>query len=106
MLSSLHQLDIKEEAVGCLVLCHTRELAYQIRNEFERFSRYLPDIKTKVRPFLPILHAPCTHGPPARPLFLRATCRLGRLGRLLVRDPNPIRAPALTTRRSSMAACP
>jgi len=48
VLSSLHQLDIKEEAVGCLVLCHTRELAYQIRNEFERFSRYLPDIKTKV----------------------------------------------------------
>ena len=30
------------------VLCHTRELAYQICNEFERFSRYLPDIKTKV----------------------------------------------------------
>ena len=61
--------------MGCLVLCHTRELAYQICNEFERFSRYvrtddaegaclkgspharfmpgllraqLPDIKTKV----------------------------------------------------------
>jgi superfamily II DNA/RNA helicase len=30
------------------VLCHTRELAFQICNEFERFSRYLPDIKTKV----------------------------------------------------------
>ena len=31
-----------------LVLCHTRELAFQICNEFERFSRYLPDVKTKV----------------------------------------------------------
>ena len=30
------------------VLCHTRELAFQICNEFERFSRYLPDTKTKV----------------------------------------------------------
>merc|ERR1719164_271184 len=48
VLSSLHQLETKEDSVGCLVLCHTRELAYQICNEFERFSRYLPDIKTKV----------------------------------------------------------
>jgi len=48
VLSSLHQLEAKEDAVGALVLCHTRELAYQICNEFERFSRYLPDIKTKV----------------------------------------------------------
>merc|ERR1711935_1191979 len=48
VLSTLHQLEAKEEAVGALVLCHTRELAYQICNEFERFSRYLPDIKTKV----------------------------------------------------------
>ena len=48
VLSSLHQLEAKEDSVGALVLCHTRELAYQICNEFERFSRYLPDIKTKV----------------------------------------------------------
>merc|ERR1711935_822603 len=48
VLSTLHQLEAKEEAVGALVLCHTRELAYQICNEFERFSRYLPDVKTKV----------------------------------------------------------
>merc|ERR1711970_1412815 len=48
VLSCLHQLEAKEDSVGALVLCHTRELAYQICNEFERFSRYLPDIKTKV----------------------------------------------------------
>ena len=48
VLASLHQLEAKEGAVGALVLCHTRELAFQICNEFERFSRYLPDVKTKV----------------------------------------------------------
>ena len=48
VLSTMHQLEAKENAVGAIVLCHTRELAYQISNEFERFSRYLPDVKCKV----------------------------------------------------------
>jgi len=34
--------------VDTLVLCHTRELAYQIRAEFDRFKKYLPKIKTQV----------------------------------------------------------
>jgi superfamily II DNA/RNA helicase len=34
--------------VDTLVLCHTRELAYQICQEFLRFSKYLPDVKIKV----------------------------------------------------------
>ncbi|CAH2073112.1 unnamed protein product [Thlaspi arvense] len=34
--------------VSALVLCHTRELAYQICNEFVRFSTYLPDTKVSV----------------------------------------------------------
>ena len=29
-------------------MCHTRELAYQIKNEYGRFSKYLPDVKTAV----------------------------------------------------------
>ena len=29
-------------------MCHTRELAYQIKNEYARFSKYMPDIKTAV----------------------------------------------------------
>merc|ERR1712070_1094881 len=45
VLASLHQLEPKESAVGAIVLCHTRELAYQITHEFERFSAYLPDVK-------------------------------------------------------------
>jgi len=34
--------------VSCLVLCHTRELAYQICHEFDRFKKYLPAIRTTV----------------------------------------------------------
>jgi len=34
--------------VGALILCHTRELAYQICHEFERFSTYLPDARVGV----------------------------------------------------------
>lgn len=34
--------------VGALILCHTRELAYQICHEFERFSSYLPDVRVGV----------------------------------------------------------
>lgn len=29
-------------------MCHTRELAYQIKNEYARFSKYLPNVKTGV----------------------------------------------------------
>ena len=47
VLSSLHQLEAKEGQIGAIVLCHTRELAFQINNEFERFSRYLPDVKVQ-----------------------------------------------------------
>ncbi|KAJ3415856.1 Spliceosome RNA helicase BAT1 [Chytridiales sp. JEL 0842] len=31
-----------------IVLCHTRELAFQIKNEYARFSKYMPDVKTAV----------------------------------------------------------
>ncbi len=30
------------------VICHTRELAYQIKNEYDRFSKYFPEVKTAV----------------------------------------------------------
>lgn len=29
-------------------MCHTRELAFQIHNEYERFSKYLKDVKSAV----------------------------------------------------------
>uniref|UniRef100_A0A7S3E911 RNA helicase n=3 Tax=Rhodosorus marinus TaxID=101924 RepID=A0A7S3E911_9RHOD len=47
-LAVLHQLEPKEGTVSCIVLGHTRELAYQIAREFERFSKYMPDLKVGV----------------------------------------------------------
>nr|GMD41020.1 DEAD-box ATP-dependent RNA helicase 56 isoform X1 [Ipomoea batatas] len=61
VLSTLQQIEPIAGQVAALVLCHTRELAYQacffihgfefeikICHEFERFSTYLPDIKVAV----------------------------------------------------------
>ena len=48
VLTILHQLEENPKPVSALILCHTRELAYQIKNEFARFTKYLPDIRTEV----------------------------------------------------------
>ncbi|KAG6770731.1 hypothetical protein POTOM_026421 [Populus tomentosa] len=48
VLSTLQQIEPTSGQVISLVLCHTRELAYQICHEFERFSTYLPDTKVAV----------------------------------------------------------
>lgn len=48
VLATLQQVDPVPGQVGVLVLCHTRELAFQIKNEYDRFSKYLPSIKTQV----------------------------------------------------------
>ncbi|CAL5404265.1 unnamed protein product [Camellia sinensis] len=48
VLSTLQQIEPVAGQVAALVMCHTRELAYQICHEFERFSTYLPDIKVAV----------------------------------------------------------
>merc|ERR1712070_924421 len=34
--------------VKVLVVCHTRELAYQIKHEFERFAKFFSNVKTAV----------------------------------------------------------
>jgi len=47
-LAVLQQLEPVENQVSCVVLGHTRELAYQIKHEFDRFSKYLPNVKTMV----------------------------------------------------------
>jgi len=36
------------EPLSALVLCHTKELAFQIHKEFERLGKYLPTIKSDV----------------------------------------------------------
>jgi ATP-dependent RNA helicase UAP56/SUB2 len=48
VLATLHQLQPVDGEVHVVVLCHTRELAYQIQREYERFSKYLPDVRTRV----------------------------------------------------------
>jgi ATP-dependent RNA helicase UAP56/SUB2 len=48
VLATLQQLEPVNGEVSVIVLCHTRELAYQIKNEYARFSKYMPDIRTAV----------------------------------------------------------
>jgi len=47
-LATLQQIEPIAGETSVLVMCHTRELAYQIKNEYARFSKYLPDVKTAV----------------------------------------------------------
>ena len=45
--SMLLDLDLTQSGdVLVLCLCHTRELAFQIQNEYDRFSKYMPDVRT------------------------------------------------------------
>ncbi|KAH3673210.1 hypothetical protein WICMUC_003828 [Wickerhamomyces mucosus] len=48
VLSTLQQLDPVPGEISTVVICHTRELAYQIRNEYQRFSKYMPEVRTAV----------------------------------------------------------
>jgi len=50
VIATLQQIEPDKENpfVDTLVLCHARELAYQISAEFERFSKYLPDVRIGV----------------------------------------------------------
>lgn len=48
VLATLQQIEPVENQVSVLVLCHTRELAFQISKEYERFSKYMSGIKIAV----------------------------------------------------------
>lgn len=48
VLATVQQVQPVDGEVSVVVLCHTRELAYQIKNEFARFTKYMPDIRTAV----------------------------------------------------------
>lgn len=48
VLATLQQIEPVAGETSVLVMCHTRELAYQIKNEYARFSKYMPEIKTAV----------------------------------------------------------
>merc|ERR1711957_1084944 len=48
VLAALQQIDPADKAVKVLVLCHTRELAYQIKHEYDRFAKYFAEVKAGV----------------------------------------------------------
>ena len=49
VLTTLQQLDLSQRGdVLVLSTCHTRELAFQIQAEYDRFSKYMPDFKSAV----------------------------------------------------------
>merc|ERR1711881_316280 len=48
VLACLQQMETTENKVKTLVIGHTRELAYQIKHEFDRFAKYFPSVKTAV----------------------------------------------------------
>jgi len=48
VLATLQQIDPVDGEVSALVMCHTRELAYQIAKEYERFSKYMTALKVGV----------------------------------------------------------
>ncbi|CAG2102815.1 unnamed protein product [Medioppia subpectinata] len=41
VLSTLQQLDTKSNSIEVVVLVHTRELAFQVSREYDRFSKYM-----------------------------------------------------------------
>eukprot|EP00124_Ichthyophonus_hoferi_P000908 Ihof_evm17s39 gene=Ihof_evmTU17s39 len=48
VLATLQQLEPVDGEVHVIVMCHTRELAFQIRNEYERFSKYMNGVRSAV----------------------------------------------------------
>ncbi|XP_068178331.1 ATP-dependent RNA helicase DDX39A [Antennarius striatus] len=48
VLATLQQIEPVDGQVSVLVMCHTRELAFQISKEYERFSKYIPSVKVSV----------------------------------------------------------
>jgi len=48
VLATLQQIEPTDGQVAVMAMCHTRELAFQISKEYERFSKYMSMIKVGV----------------------------------------------------------
>jgi ATP-dependent RNA helicase UAP56/SUB2 len=48
VLACLQQMDATTKDVKVLVVCHTRELAFQIKHEFDRFAKYFTGVNCGV----------------------------------------------------------
>jgi len=86
VLATLQQIEPVDGQVSVLVMCHTRELAFQISKEYERFSKFVSGIKVGVffggLPIVKdeqVLKSNCPHivvGTPGRILALVKTKKL------------------------------
>ena len=47
VLSALHCLGESPQPCSALIIAHARELAYQIKGEFTRLSKFIPNIRTE-----------------------------------------------------------
>merc|ERR1711970_147036 len=61
VLATLQQMEPVDGQVGTIILCHTRELAFQISKEYERFSKYMSAVKVGV--FLEVCRSRTTEKP-------------------------------------------
>ena len=48
VLTTLHQLEESPDPCSVLVMCHTRELAFQIKKEYDRFTKHMDKDKISV----------------------------------------------------------
>ncbi|CAF0863233.1 unnamed protein product [Didymodactylos carnosus] len=48
VLATLQQLEPVEGQVVAIIICHTRELAFQISREYERFCKYMTQVRVAV----------------------------------------------------------
>lgn len=48
VLCTLHQLEENPKPLSVLVMCHTRELAFQIKKEYDRFTKHYDAKKVSV----------------------------------------------------------
>lgn len=113
VIASLQQIEVDSENTGVdtLVLCHARELAYQIHREYERFSKYLPKVKAKVvyggvnfNEHKKMIEEECPHiliGTPGRVLHLlnEKVLKLDNLKRFILDECDDILENGLNMRR-------
>jgi ATP-dependent RNA helicase UAP56/SUB2 len=48
VLTILQEMNEDPKPASAIILCHTRELAYQIKNEINRFTKFMKNIRTEV----------------------------------------------------------
>lgn len=113
VIATLQQIepDVENVSVDTLVLCHARELAYQISHEFDRFSKYLPNIRIGVvyggipfREHKEMIKLKCPHiliGTPGRVLHLlnEKVLNLDNMKRLILDECDNLLEGGLDMRR-------